>query len=128
MPLMNSATGFRAHRMLEVVVKGITLFSYSYDDAFLAIVDVIHDWGATIFIKDYDKGIISARDFGPNFNIPGKIFGFNLSKVSDTDTKIILKVTRKSYGIDTAAPEDVFDAIEKQILFRERAYQGNKKE
>ncbi|MBI5023838.1 MAG: hypothetical protein HZC18_02430 [Candidatus Omnitrophica bacterium] len=25
MPLMNSATGFRAHRMLEVVVKGITL-------------------------------------------------------------------------------------------------------
>ncbi|MBI5024861.1 MAG: hypothetical protein HZC18_07705 [Candidatus Omnitrophica bacterium] len=26
MPLMNSATGFRAHRMLEVVVKGITLY------------------------------------------------------------------------------------------------------
>ncbi|MBI5023950.1 MAG: hypothetical protein HZC18_03005 [Candidatus Omnitrophica bacterium] len=28
MPLMNSATGFRAHRMLEVVVKGITLKSF----------------------------------------------------------------------------------------------------
>ncbi|MBI5023849.1 MAG: hypothetical protein HZC18_02485 [Candidatus Omnitrophica bacterium] len=28
MPLMNSATGFRAHRMLEVVVKGITLIYY----------------------------------------------------------------------------------------------------
>ncbi|MBI5024782.1 MAG: hypothetical protein HZC18_07285, partial [Candidatus Omnitrophica bacterium] len=28
MPLMNSATGFRAHRMLEVVVKGITLLFY----------------------------------------------------------------------------------------------------
>ncbi|MBI5024497.1 MAG: hypothetical protein HZC18_05785 [Candidatus Omnitrophica bacterium] len=28
MPLMNSATGFRAHSMLEVVVKGITLLYY----------------------------------------------------------------------------------------------------
>ncbi|MBI5025118.1 MAG: hypothetical protein HZC18_09025 [Candidatus Omnitrophica bacterium] len=31
MPLMNSATGFRAHRMLEVVVKGITLYNYCKD-------------------------------------------------------------------------------------------------
>jgi hypothetical protein len=98
-------------------------FEHSYKEVFLASINVVHDWGANIFIKDYDKGLILARDFGnPNpTSMPGKSCGLYFQKVADSKTKVTLKVFDITMGmLVSASSDDVFGEIEREIQFRQR--------
>lgn len=102
-------------------------FKYTYKEVFFASLTVVRDWGANVFIKDYDKGEIFIRPelqsnyMGPaaSWAMPGEMCGLYFQKINDEETKVTLKAVRtKTYSV--ASAEDVFIEIEKEVQFRKK--------
>lgn len=92
-------------------------YAYAYKEAFLSTLNLLRDWNVEIYLKDFDKGIILARAY-KNWNAPSDNFGLYFYKVSEQETKIVLRIA----GIVNAdkikdIAEDVLNSIEKEIQF-----------
>ena len=92
-------------------------YAYPYKEAFLSTLNLLRDWNVEIYLKDFDKGIILARAY-KNWNAPSDNFGLYFYKVSDQETRIVLRIA----GIVNAdkikdIAEDVLNSIEKEIQF-----------
>ena len=102
-------------------------FNYPYKEVFIASLTVARDWGANIFMKDYDKGTILIQPelivsylsgaAPASLGTPGIICGLYIQKVSDKETKVTLKAVRTATYCFASA-EDVFINIEKEIQLR----------
>lgn len=103
------------------------IFKYSYKDVFLASLAVVHDWGANVYLKDYDNGIILIRPElevslmgapSVSYGMPGIRNGLYFKKINDGETKITFRAIRSFTRYMYASAEDVFIAIEREIQFR----------
>ncbi|GEM_PF-5947495 len=98
------------------------VLDYCYKNVFFAIIQVLNDTTTTIYLKDYDKGIIMARNqtgqaLG-DFQQPSHNFGFWLNDL-DGKTKITLKMVGAQWPMGGTAQEE-FALIKKELELRKR--------
>jgi len=93
-------------------------FDGSYSEVFLAIVQVLNDTVATIYVKDFDDGIIIAKnDLGMalgDFQKPSHNFGFWLHDLGNNKTKVTLKMVDVDWLMGGTA-EDEFNLIQREL-------------
>ena len=93
-------------------------YPYSYKKVFAASVNMLHDMGVDIYLKDYDKGMLLATGF-KRFSAPSTNFGLYFQTISEQETKVSLKIGGYSYiDIDqqiSPTANAVFDKLENEI-------------
>ncbi len=95
------------------------VFEYPYKDVFLAIVQVLNDTDTAIYTKDFDKGIILAKNklgLG-DFQMPSHNFGFWLEDLGNNKTKVILRMVNVQWPMGGTAEEE-FNLIMKELEMR----------
>lgn len=97
------------------------IFEYTYKDVFLALVQVVNDIGAAIYVKDFDNGVLLAMGTtrGAYPVSPSTNFGFWLEHIDSKKTKVILRIAGVKW-LAGATAEDVFHRIEKELEFRDK--------
>lgn len=95
------------------------VFDYSYKDVFLAIVQVLNDTVTSIYVKDFDKGIILGKNILGlgDFQMPSHNFGFWLEGLSNNKTKVTLRMVDVQWPMGGTAEEE-FNLIEKELEMR----------
>jgi len=105
----------RTNRIAEEV------YDYPYKDVFLAIVQVLNDTVTTIYMKDFDKGIILGKnDLGyalGDFQKPANNFGFWLKDLGNNKTKVTLRMVSVQWPMGGTAGEE-FNLIKKELEMR----------
>jgi len=97
------------------------IYNVPFKEVFLSCLDLLHDYNAEIYLKDFDKGIILARaaaGAASNWSMPSDNVGIYFEKVNNQETKVTLKTAASIFR--RATPKYFLDAIEKEIKFRER--------
>ncbi len=91
-----------------------------YGEVFLACLNYFIEGNAEVYLKDYTRGIILARiHSASNWSMPSDNMGIYIDKINSQNIKVILKLTGLiSIGGRKAKPEDVFNAINKEIEFQ----------
>jgi hypothetical protein len=97
------------------------VFDYPYKDVFLAIVQVLNDTGTVIYEKDFDNGIILAKNalgyaLG-DFQQPSHNFGFWLKDLGNGKTKVTLRMVNVQWPMGGTAEEE-FNLIKRELELR----------
>jgi hypothetical protein len=97
------------------------VFDYPYKDVFLAIVQVLNDTVTVIYVKDFDKGIILAKNalgyaLG-DFQQPSHNFGFWLKDLGNSTTKVTLRMVNVQWPMGGTAGEE-FNLIKRELEMR----------
>lgn len=95
------------------------IFDYTYKDVFLAIVQVLNDTAAVIYEKDFDNGIILAKNASGlgDFQMPSHNFGFWLKDLGDGKTKVTLRMVNVQWPMGGTAEEE-FNLIKRELKMR----------
>lgn len=92
------------------------VFDCHYKDVFLAIVQVLNDTGAAIYEKDFDNGIILAKNVSGlgDFQMPSHNFGFWLKDLGNGKTEVTLRMVNVQWPMGGTAEEE-FNLIKKEL-------------
>jgi len=97
------------------------VFDYPYKEVFVAIVQVLNDTVTVIYEKDFDNGIILAKNalgyaLG-DFQQPSHNFGFWLKDLGNGKTKVTLRMVNVQWPMGGTA-EDEFNLIKRELEIR----------
>jgi len=97
------------------------VFDYPYKEVFLAIVQVLNDTVTVIYEKDFDNGIILAKNalgyaLG-DFQQPSHNFGFWLKDLGNSKTKVTLRMVNVQWPMGGTAEEE-FNLIKRELEMR----------
>ena len=97
------------------------VFDYPYKDVFVAIVQVLNDTGTVIYEKDFDNGVILAKNaigyaLG-DFQQPSHNFGFWLQDIGNGKTNVTLRMVNVQWPMGGTAEEE-FNLIKRELQIR----------